>query len=345
MEKFSVNKLDFKINHRNWEEALATAFAFLISASPGEVVSIVGPSRGGKTRLILELCKLLFGESFQNSNAYMPAVVVDAVNSGPNGTFSTKAFMIRMLEAIHHPLVWTNNEEVNQKIDRITEHALRGMLERGFISRKTQFLFIDEAHHAEYANKGAVGAQAVLDSWKCLAKSANIVLVIVGAYPILNILQNSPHLLGRKHQVHLPRYLLTENDLNEFAAIVNDYEACLTICPTLGRLTNCIDILYKYSLGCIGLLRSWLTRAGAKASITGNGITKSILLEVRLSDDDLASIEKEILTGEALLLKSSGSSSVNKTQSSASTVKKGNKKPFQRNPKRMHQGNRTEIQE
>jgi len=345
MKISNEKKLDFKINHRNWEEALANAFALLISTNPGEVVCIVGPSRAGKTRLIHELCRLLFGVDVFNSNAHMPAVIVDAENTGPNGTFSTKDFILRILEAIRHPLVSIGAEEggvesIYQKFDRIAERTLRSILEKGLIFRGVRYLFIDEAQHVKYVSRDAVGAYAVMDSWKCLAKSANIVLVVVGAYPVLEILEKSPHLLGRKHQVHLPRYLLTESDLLEFSCIVKSYELHVIISPKLGSLNNCIEILYEYSLGCIGLLRGWLMRASAMASVAGGGITKEILMEMRLSDSDLASISKEILLGEQSLLKNPHGSSDKKTRPTPPPDKSKSGKPFQRNPRRMEEGNR-----
>lgn len=338
------SKLNLKINHRNWEEALALAFAYLISADPGEVVCIVGPSRAGKTRLILELCKLLFGNDVFSSNSTMPAVIVDATNESKHGTFSTKDFMWRILKAINHPLLSMGAdangiELLRQKMDRITESTLRGAVESGFIARKAQYFFIDESHHIKYVSKDAVAPSAVMDSLKCLAKEANVVLVIVGAYPILDIMEKSVHLLGRKHQVHLPRYLPTAEDLTEFAGIVNNYEQQLTICSSLGSLNNCIELLYTYSLGCIGLLRAWLKRAQAMASISGGGITKSILMKTRLSDSDISKISEEILNGENALLNRENTEDKSSVAPNIPPTK-NKTKPFQRKPRRMKAGNR-----
>ena len=101
------------------------------------------------------------------------------------------------------------------RFDRITENALRDTLENAIKRRQVKYIFIDEAQHVKYVTKGAQGGHAVMDSWKCLAESTAVVLIIVGAYPVLNIMKESPHLLGRKRTVHLPRYDHSEQDALE----------------------------------------------------------------------------------------------------------------------------------
>jgi energy-coupling factor transporter ATP-binding protein EcfA2 len=344
------NIFDFRITHRNWQEAVASLFALLIAASPGEVVVVAGPSRCGKTRLIDHVCDLLFPDKSTFAGGKIPYVVVDAVNAGPNGSFSTKSFTLRMLAAIKHPFYSLDNADPEQiseykllKMDRSTESSLRIALERAFIIRGVLYLFIDEAQHASYATRGAMGAHAVLDSWKCFAKSTQIVLVIVGAYPILNILQNSPHMLGRKHQVHLPRYYSTEADIKEFVGILDAYEARLHMQGIKSDLRKDAKLLYGGSLGCIGLLRAWLMRAYAYAQIQDNSISEKLLLATKLPDSDLREIAIEIEHGELILNEDRPVWESQKHKSPIRDVKKKEKqKPFQRNPKRETEGNRSE---
>ena len=334
--------LNFCIDHRNWTEALSEAFALLTCASPGEVVCITGPSRAGKSRLIYKLIDLLFGEDYDKDPFVIPCVVVEAVNSGPNGSFSTKSFTQRMLKAVNHPVlsIADDNEDyfAYHKLERSTEGTLRLALERAFVARQTKYLFIDEAQHARYTSKNTHAAHAVLDSWKCLAQTSGLVLVIVGAYPVLDILRNSPHMLGRKHQVHLPRYQMTVEDIKHFSKIVAVYDKYLTISDDMsGSLKAVCEMLYEGSLGCIGLLSAWLLRAEARGQISGSGITLELLKKARLSNADLAEIEREILTGEQGLL----SGSKKKLPAQKSRNRKSPVKPFQRKPKRLEPGHRS----
>lgn len=340
----SIPSIDIQIPHRNWNNALSEAFAILIAAEPGDVVCITGPSRVGKTRLSHELCRLLSGGIPYEESGNMITVAVEAANTGPNGIFSTKSFMQRMLEAIQHPIYSTANINIgdidlDQNLMNVSEGKMRLALERGLVKRNTKYLIIDEAQHARYASKGARGGYAVMDSWKCLAQMANIILVVVGAYPILDILRGSPHLVGRKHQVHLPRYHETVEDLEEFCLILAHYDQVVELGVDIQTLQECIEPLYEGTLGCIGLLRGWLTRASAIGVLRNEGITKDILMETVASGSDLKTIYQEIEHGEKLINEVDIGLLPNTSVKKKST---GKGKPFKRKPKRLKKNNRTE---
>lgn len=341
MEKLQIPNLNININHRNWIEALEEAFAYLTCSQPSEVVCIVGPSRAGKTKLIEQLKALLVGEQSIEDSGEISAVSVTAANSGPNGSFSTKSFVLRMLNELKHPMYseiegGNDQEGVVSHLARVPEHRLRQAAEHALIQRNVQYLFIDEAQHILHSSKRTDSAEAILDSWKCLAQDANLVLVLVGAYPLLRVIQNSPHLLGRKHQVHMPRYQPYGDDLIQFTAVLVSYEQLLGSYCLNGVLKNNKKLLYKYSLGCVGLLKLWLKRSLAIANLRKVAISKSILQETKLSNDEIEAIEKEIIAGERTLgedqkVNKLASPTFNKTMSS---------KPFQAKPKRRTKNNR-----
>jgi energy-coupling factor transporter ATP-binding protein EcfA2 len=332
-----IQKLStLKIQHRNWLEALNQVYALLLTISPGEVICITGPSRAGKTKLIYELQNLISGDNDFFKTGLMPVVITEAVNCSTNGSFSTKSFTKRLLRAIKHPMHGDEDFNSIAKQDRLSEDVYRQALEIALLARGVKYLFIDEAQHARYVGKSSQGAYAVMDSWKCLAQVSGIVLIIVGAYPILDILRNSPHMVGRKYQVNLDRYQLNNEDLIEFTSILDQY----------GEATGCskfllenFELLYKGSLGCIGLLRAWLLKAFALSSVRKSPITTEILLESQQTLDDLSSMAEEIQHGEKLL--ESMNSNVNdKVELAVLDKKKGksNTKPFQRKAERIEEG-------
>ncbi len=346
---FNNTKFDIAIPHRNWLRALSEAFLILSCASPGEVICIVGPSRAGKSLLIRRLIQMLFGECRYEETGELLAVVVEAVNSGSHGTFSTKAFTQRMLEAVRHPLFTMKGQDIDdilamQKMDRSTEATLRMALEQALIARGTKVIFIDEAQHVKYASKDAQAAFAVMDSWKCLAQTAGLVIVFVGAYPILDVISNSPHLLGRKHQIHFPRYHANEEDILAFGQLLAKYSEIVDLDSSLASLTDVAELMYEGSLGCIGLLKAWIKRADAIAVGAGMRVDEKLLRTTRLSDIDLNSIRKEIIAGEHSLSVTSGSErvSVTKKCDSKPEASKKSGKPFQKNPTRETTGNRTQ---
>ncbi|MFL0798005.1 MAG: ATP-binding protein [Cellvibrionaceae bacterium] len=338
--------LDLKIGHRLWEEALALAFSLLVSVMPGEVVCITGPSRVGKTKLIEELCELLGSPANTVSEGKMLNMAVKASNTGTNGTFSTKMFTQRMLEIVKHPILSISNESTEvdflyQKLNRTTESTLRMALEHALQARGVKYLFIDEAQHASYVSKGAQGAYAVMDSWKCLAETADVVLVLVGAYPILDIIRNSPHLIGRKYQVHFPRYQLNKSDLREFASIIAMYEKYMPVCESTGGLYRHVEMIHYGTLGCIGLLRKWFVHAAAVARAKKVNIDLELLQETHVVDADFIRIREEIIHGENILIKKKHNNT-KEDLNKITSPRHGKKiKPFQKKPVRQSLGNRS----
>ena len=332
-----------KIQHRNWLEALNQVYVLLLTISPGEIICITGPSRAGKTRLIDELQKLLEGDNDFSKTGLLPVVKTEAVNCSTNGSFSTKSFTKRLLRDIKHPM--HGDEDLNSiaKQDKLSEDIYRQALEIALKARGVKYLFIDEAQHARYVGKGSQGAYAVMDSWKCLAQVSGVILIIVGAYPILDILRNSPHMIGRKYQVNLGRYQLNKEDLMEFTAILNQYGEATGHSKFF--IEN-IELLYKGSLGCIGLVRAWLLKSFALAGVRGAPLTKEILLESQQTLDDLSSMAEEIQHGERLL-EAMSVENYNE-EKSIEPVKKKSKskaKPFQRKAERIESDVRSKGEE
>ncbi|WP_168204116.1 AAA family ATPase [Aliikangiella coralliicola] len=341
-----VNTLNFKILHRNWKRAFAEAFVLMTTASPGEVISIYGPSRTGKTSLLTELTKVICGNN-QSNDDEQPLVMIEIDNSGGKAAFSFKSFLQEMLNLIKHPIYsysidgnWSDPVKVTRNA-RTTEAVLARALVEGLLQRKTKFWIVDEAQDMKYAGKDAMAAAGVMDAIKTLAKKANVILVICGTYPILQSINRSGHLENRKHDVHLARYRTSEKDLSEFLWILSNYDAALELDPTLGSLQNCAELLYQGSFGCIGLIRAWLYRASVHAAIDGRKITLAHIHQSMKSLKQLVTSANEIKEGEKLLALEpckivqsiiGGAQPLTKKKSSAI--------PFQRKPKRYEPGNR-----
>lgn len=325
-----------RIPHKHYERALSNTLAALVASSPGEVVCLVGPSRVGKSRLAQELSTFLVGENL--NSGYQRVVIVQASNCSVDGTFSTKSFTLRCLQAIQHPFygVGRNNDvwetDRYRLIERTPETVLRPAFEQALVNRGTKYLFIDEAHHIRYARGGAGPATAILDSWKCMAADTNVVLVLVGAYPLAEVLQLSPHLLGRKHQVHFPRYHQTRDDLLAFEQILETYSSIIQLPPGVKSLRDWNDFLYKDAIGCIGLLERWLRKGLAIAHSNGSDcLYKTCLLDTRTPTEDRKQLAVEIINGETLL-EAQGELEELPAPQTAAQKRKG--KPFTAKPRR-----------
>lgn len=327
------------IPHRNYERALAEAAGALVASAPGEVICIMGPSRVGKSRLVQALNQLVIGTQ-PLAEGFMPVVSVQAENCSVGGSFSTKAFTLRALEAIHHPFyaIGENNGRLendrNRLAERTPEGILRVALERGLVCRKTQFFIVDEAQHIRYARGGDRAAAAVLDSWKCLAAETGVVLILVGAYPLIDVLRLCPHLLGRKHQVHFPRYQNNREDLFVFEQILDAYTPLIRLPNEIGSLRAWNDLFYADSFGCIGLVSSWLR--GALGIMRSRGellLRREHLIAARRSLEDRRQLAQEIADGERVLNAATDDNFVPAPRPAA-THNRPKRKPFQKKPRR-----------
>ncbi len=328
-----------RIPHRNWRNALMEAYSALLACSPGEVLYIVGPTRVGKSRLIAELARLLVDLEQAKVDGHMPVVSVLATNCNTKGSFSTKSFTLKMLEALKHPFYGVTdfdrwNEDIARRRDRTSESSFYTALKQGLISRKTLYLFIDEAHHVLYAH-GRLGIAAIPDSWKCLAQETKTILVLVGGYQLLDVIQESTHMNGREDHIHISRYHPEESDLIEFEKILDIYSKKIRLPKNVSSLRQWNQFLYEGSLGCIGLLSRWLRSSLALASSRGDEtLTKQHLMEKRKPAKHLQSLANEILNGEKVLKTGCESSISSGEPPGLSPPKKRKRKPFQKKPTR-----------
>lgn len=335
-----------RIPHRNYERCLSEALATLVAAEPGEVVSIIGPSRVGKSRLAAELSRLIAGS--KNEGDLMPVVSVLASNCTNRGVFRTKDFAVHCLEAIRHPIYGVSrpDDPWNVARMRLIENTSESTLSDAFIAglkyRKSLYLVTDESQHVRYALGGDLEAAAILDSWKSLAAQASVVLVTVGAYPLIHVLRLCPHLLGRKHQVHFPRYSASEEDLVVFDQILGVYSSVIRLPPSVQTLRDWNNILYPDSLGCIGLLNRGLRQGLAKAhSENADHLTKDHLLFSRRPVGDLKEIAAEIADGEKALLPDNNETNQTVIISDSTSPPKPKRRPFTKLPRRYKAGGRS----
>lgn len=337
-----------RISHRNYERALSETFAALVASAPGEVVCLTGPSRVGKSRLADDLSRLIVGNHSPLSNGLMPVVTVLASNCTNRGIFRTKDFAVHCLEAIQQPIYGVTRPDDPwdmarfRLLDNTAESTLSGAFIKALKIRGTIYLFIDEAQHVRYALGGDLEAAAILDSWKSFAAKAKVVLVVIGAYPLIDVLRECPHLLGRKHQIHFPRYGMTEEDLLVFDQILDAYSKVIRLPAGVLSLRDWNDLLHLDSLGCIGLLEGWLRGALAAAHAqNAEFLTKDHLLASRKTLGDLRVIAAEIAAGEeALKPRGDGQDEPPPAPNAPASTNRRHHKPFRRNPRRYRFGGR-----
>lgn len=313
---------------------------------PGEIVCVTGPSRVGKTTATNEAICSLAPLSDDIRHTDMPIVRVRLRNSTKGGKFDSKLFIKSALAAIEHPIYGSPepDDEFGATFDRrmakVSEDILTSAFARAVEARRTKYLIIDESQHLLHAPKGISGALAILDSWKAFAEATGVVLILIGTYPILDILDLSPHMLGRMSLVEFSRYRENPEEIAEFQRILNTLDELVPMKDS--SLSSINEYLYRGTMGCVGLLLRWVRDSMGLSLARGNSfLYVGALKEHRQRDTAITSIADEIKKGEAAI-RSSNSIVSEDLDSTASEGKqrhrnkRSDSRPFQskaRNPK------------
>ncbi|MCZ8129897.1 MAG: TniB family NTP-binding protein [Steroidobacteraceae bacterium] len=290
------------IPHKNCQLAQSQFLTALLTSGRGEIVCVVGPSRVGKSTIVARGETLFEQGQTPDATGTQPCVTVTITNSGYGGFFETKSFAVAALAKLHHPEYHDGDDEGLRLADSVSETRLKRALSKAMERRQTRFMIIDEIHNVFHMRGGRDAAVAFTNSLKDLAWDAKCVLVFVGAYPFLLILAQCPHLIGRLTQIHFPRYRATSReDVLCFEQILASYSEMVSLG---GResLRDWNEMLYEGSLGCIGHLRKWITRALATAQVDkAKYLKKEHFERTRRTAYEFDALRTEIELGEALL--------------------------------------------
>lgn len=293
------------VPHDRLESSLANMKARCLAAEPGEPVVQIGPSRVGKT-IVLKCAKDdLVGEEESWIDTHIPAIYVQAANFAHGSRIELKHFIAKLLHELKHPnysepemdhpnyLEW--GEKVAKRIDTASLARLMAALTKALAYRQTQYIFIDEAQHVQRATGGA---GSILDSWKSLGNETGVIIVMGGTYPLLSIMQESPHFLGRARVTHFSRYN---------AKLLSDVESFSSVLATLDEefrlpvpLVDYSEVLCESFYGCVGHFSRGLREALSLCAVDGSDIDINKVLSQVPMELDGRPIWTEMAQGEAV---------------------------------------------
>ncbi|MBK8024779.1 MAG: hypothetical protein IPK19_26015 [Chloroflexi bacterium] len=200
-----------------------------------------------------------------------------------------------------------------------------------------------------------------MDTIKSLASISKTRFVLLGTYDVLNLLSKNAQLDRRTTLVHLPRYRSEmQNDHASYLEILITFQKHLPLRNEPDLITEA-DYMYTGSLGCIGMLKTWLSRALYEA-LKDNERQPFIAYcrKAQVSSERLTTRFREILEGERRMdedadeennyahlqsLLNSGSASERTRKASSETKPRTRSQPGKRNPVRDPIGDRTRLDE
>ncbi|WP_242247677.1 AAA family ATPase [Bacillus cereus group sp. BfR-BA-01523] len=302
----------FVVGHTIIEQVKEQLISCILNPAGTFIFLVLGPSGVGKTTLAQVLEEYFIEqmkEELVRDRGRIPIVRTEVVGFD-SGKFTWKDYYYRTLEALQEPLInhkviienQTDNVQ-NSKINyhsRSTWYALRGSLENAFKFRRPVACIVDEAQHLLKVS-GSKSLQNQLDTIKSLANQTKVPHILVGTYELKEFFNLSAQLSRRTISIHFPRYK---------ASNVDEYRTFLSVIHMLQKnmpleeepnLLQHADFIYERTLGCIGILKDWLTRClGDALHNQKSTITKEILYKYAMPIQALEMLYGEIEQGEAL---------------------------------------------
>ncbi len=329
------------VPHRHLQAALDQLLLNLREPADISIFFIVGPSGVGKTTLRLRAEKILLTESLPElraNPAHIPVAGME-VAASEQGKFSHRDYYMRVLDAVDEVLVaYKSNYGLHYSPDAIHPQrslaALRRSLEHVLRHRQVKTLMVDEAHHLVMM----AGARQMLQQMNWIKSMANITQTthaLFGTYELLNCCRLSGQLSRRSEDIHLPRYQKhSQADVTEFIRVLQTFQRHLPL-ATEPTLDQWCEYLLEYSVGCIGILKTWLIRA-LRTTLTENAstITMKHLQQHQLSVARFHQLQEEAESGEQHLINDrtdTGQLSASQPSQKPSTPKR---QVGKRNPKR-----------
>lgn len=220
------------------------------------LVFVFGPTGVGKSTLLRRASQKLTERMFatlQQDQGRIPMTGIEAATP-ELGQFDWKDFYLRALAAVQEPFIhpWTTS--------RLTTLKLRLALEDALRKRQLQVFYIDEAQNfAKVTSARKLSDQ--MDAIKSLANLTGVQFVLTGTHEVLMLRNLSVQLCRRSVDIYFPRYR-TENldDLQSFRGIVQTFQRQLPLLQEPNLLEQ-REFCYERSLGCVGILKDWLSRA------------------------------------------------------------------------------------
>ncbi len=280
------------------------------------MIFIVGPTGVGKTTL-WEYIDQRLTEAAQTRMLqdpdHMPVINLYAM-APSSRQFRWPDFYTRALMAVSEPLIdyKVDSQAIipiyNEKMRRHVPPQLVGdaaMLQRSWEQvlryRKPNAIFVDEAQHLA---KTAGGSRLIdqLDHVKSLAVATKTMHVLAGTYELLVFRNLNAQLSRRSIDVHLPRYRAEVKDERlAFQNVLLTFQRQLPL-EEAPDLVHQWKICYTRTVGCVGLLKNWLTKALREAVEAGEKtISPALLLKHAASADRCDQYITDIEEGERSL--------------------------------------------
>lgn len=341
LQESTDNKLkyfkDVIVPHRNIRLILEQLLKNAIEPDDALVYLVFGVTGVGKSRLKAEFERRLL-KHFQDEIISNPGSLIVGgieVDSAEGGKFNYSDYYIQVLESLKEVLIdykenygidLENDNEDNLKGDHEGKNAkaLRRTMQKVFLHRQLKAYTLDEAQHLfDVAGGRQINVQM---NWlKSIANKTQTVHILFGTYELLKCQQVNGQVGRRSEDYYLPPYYLNESkDREEFIKVIKTLQQYFPV-ENAPQLEEHWEYFMEYSIGCVGILKSWWYRA-LKNALDDRAKTVRIkdFKARELSAGRRKKIKEELEAGERLLASLYNDGNLKKIESiDGSSPKKG----------------------
>lgn len=307
MDINTLEMLENKITliHQNFETVFHEILCATQHGRKDEIVSVIGPAGVGKSTMLKYLSGYLIKQQSAGwKDDCYPPIIVEAPSS-IKGEFPWRAFLEEILEKLGEinvgnklDLDETENRKRQGKWSISRSKPTIGQLERLMRLRIKSFrpitILIDECQNIvdKIPDKDKIANLNRVKNW---ANTMNTKFILFGTHEAKELLNLNEQLARRVVPVYFPRYRRdSDEEVIAFAQLFLSLKKHLNL-RIDGKVSENFFDIYDYTLGCPGLLVSWLHRTIALC-INNNSsiITLAIMKKTRYNKSALFTAEKAI---------------------------------------------------
>ena len=307
----------FTVVHRLLKQAYEEFLDAVNNPGGASLILLFGPTGVGKTTLLTQVMKIIFEQNqalMMQDRAYLPIAGIEA-RSPDSGSFDWKDYYKSVLISVSEPFadykVSTSSSRVygngsEQKIVKVKPNLvqLRADVEHIFKQRQLIVFLVDEAQRFAKIASGRK-QQDQMDAIQSMASYTETRHGLFGTYELLQLRNLSGQLSRRSIDIHFPRYKSDNSeDIKDFQRVLKSFSVAIPI-PEIPDLEKRWDYFYERSIGCVGIVKDWLTQSLRKAlSESSNSLKDKYIQAYAPSVSKSVRMLTEAIEGENILLES-----------------------------------------